>query len=158
MSQQKLGNWLPGSWVAASGGNAPPGSVPAGKEADGKPLFVARAKCHGGLHPGKVRQEFGAANIPYGGNEIKVNDYEVFVPEGRWVAASGGNIPQGAQVAGYEADGTALYVCRAKVAGGVHPGKVRPQFGAANIPYGHKEIKVTDYEVLVAELKSGVTD
>ena len=33
--------------------------------------------------------------------------------------------------------------------GGVHPGKVRPTFGAANIPWSREEVKVKDYEVLV---------
>jgi hypothetical protein len=69
-----------GEWVADSGGNIPPGAAPWGREANGEELFVARAVVIGGdLHPGKIRGEFGAANIPYGGKEVKVQFYEVLV-------------------------------------------------------------------------------
>ncbi|MDR2601270.1 MAG: DUF3421 domain-containing protein [Spirochaetaceae bacterium] len=67
------------NWVKASNGNIPDGAIPVGKEADGKPLYIARANYKNGVHIGKVRKEFGAANIPYGGSEVKVTDYEVLV-------------------------------------------------------------------------------
>ena len=136
-------------WVKACDGNIPKGAVISGKEANGENLYIARARYRGGLHPGKVRPEFGAANIPWGGKEEKVKCYEVFVGNGKWVQASGGNIPVGAIKAGKEADGKPLYIARAYYEGGLHPGKVRPEFGAANIPWGHKEVKVYNYEVLV---------
>jgi Protein of unknown function (DUF3421) len=70
-----------GTWVPASGGAVPEGAVAWGHEANGEALFVCRAYLNGGLHPGKVRGEFGAANIPYGGQEVKVYEYEVLVGE-----------------------------------------------------------------------------
>lgn len=140
-----------GEWVAASGGSVPNGASKQGNEADGTPLYLARAKYQGGLHPGKVRQAFAAANIPYGGKEVKVNSYEVFVGTAHWTTASNGKIPLGAVVVGYEANGEPLFSARAAYQGGVHLGKVRPSFGAANIPYGGKEIKVNPYEVLVSD-------
>ena len=136
-------------WKKASGGAVPAGAKPNGREADGTPLWVARASHAGGIHPGKVRLEFGAANIPYGGLEVKESDYDVLMEEGCWVKASGGRVPDGAVVAGFEADGKPLYVARAAYNGGIHQGKVRLEFGAANIPWGGKEVKVADYEVLV---------
>jgi len=139
-------------WQWATGGQIPSGAVHQGHEATGEPLYVALAGLSGGVHPGKVRQAFGAANIPYGGAEHKVNPYQVLLDAGRWVAAKGGAIPPGAVPAGFEgpADGgETLYVARAHYEGGLHPGKVRPAFGAANIPYGGKEVKVFEYEVLV---------
>lgn len=139
------------TWVKATGGNIPDGAVVVGYEQNGLPLFSARAEYAGGIHPGKVRIEFGAANIPYGGNEVKVNSYEVLVGSARWVSAENGEIPKGAIVAGREDDGTPLYAARAEYECGLHPGKVRPEFGAANIPYGGKEVKVSRYEVLVSE-------
>ena len=70
--------------------------------------------------------------------------------EGEWVAAEGGNIPEGAAAWGHEASGEGLFVARAVVVGDdLQPGKVRAEFGAANIPYGGKEVKVQFYEVLV---------
>jgi hypothetical protein len=137
------------TWKKASGGSIPSGAKSNGKEADGTPLWVARASHAGGIHPGKVRPAFGAANIPYGGKEIKVTDYEVLMEEGRWVKASGGKVPDGAVVSGFEANGEPLFVARAAYKGGIHQGKVRLAFGAANIPYGGNEVKVPDYEVLV---------
>jgi len=137
-------------WVSASGGSVPSGAVVAGHEADGTPLYVARAATHDGLHPGKVRPAFGAANIPYGGQEIKVNPYEVLVGEATWESARDGRVPDGAIVAGYEADGAPLFVARAHVHDGLHPGKVRLAFRAANIPWGGAEEKANPYEVLVA--------
>jgi hypothetical protein len=41
----------PGIWIAGSGGQIPDGAVVCGREANGDPLFVARANLNGGLHP-----------------------------------------------------------------------------------------------------------
>jgi hypothetical protein len=137
-------------WVEATGGAIPAGAVAQGHEADGESLWVCRANYQGGVHPGKVRGAFGAANIPYGGLEVKVNPYEVLMDAGEWVSDSGGNIPAGAAAWGHEANGEGLFVARAVVVGGdLHPGKIRGEFGGANIPYGGKEVKVQFYEVLV---------
>lgn len=138
-----------GLWIPMFGGRVPDGAVAHGWEADGKPLYVARAYLNGGLHIGKVRGEFNAANIPYGGREEKVFNYEVFMGPGVWVFAEGGRIPMNAVAYGYEASGETLFAARAFLNGGLHPGKVRPAFGAANIPWGGAEVKVPRYEVLV---------
>lgn len=136
-------------WKSESGGRIPTGAIVCGQEADGTPLYLCKANLEGGVHPGKVRPSFGAANIPWGGGEHKVNPYEVYCGGGEWKTSSGGNVPQGAIVCGREANGTPLYAARANLNGGVHPGKVRPSFGAANIPWGGGEHKVNPYEVLV---------
>lgn len=137
-------------WKAASGGNVPVGAVTAGHEQNGDPLFVCRANYKGGVHPGKVRQAFGACNIGWGGGEHKVSNYEVLTSESDqiWRAARGGHVPVGAVSAGNESNGDALFVCRAKYNGGLHPGKVRQAFGACNIGWGGGEHKVNSYEVL----------
>ncbi len=145
---------LRAEWIAACHGQIPRGATAQGYEASGEPLWIARASLntkgrYAGTHPGKVRPAFNAANIPYGGKEIPASCYEVWVGPARWVPASGGRIPQGAVMAGQEADGQPLYVARGMIKGGLHIGKVRPDFGAANIPYGGKELKVSTYEVLV---------
>ena len=137
------------TWINASNGAIPTGSAANGNEANGESLFVARAFLNGGLHPGKIRGEFGAANIPFGGLEVKVAQYEVLINPGRWIPAQGGQIPDGAVKLGAEADGTPLYVARAWYQGGLHPGKVRPEFLSANIGFGGKEVKVFEYEVLI---------
>jgi|GEM_PF-2689818 len=138
----------PVQWVSDSYGGIPYGAVVCGNEADGTPLYLARAYYNGGLHPGKVRPEFGSANIGYGDDEVKVNPYEVYCGGGTWVAASGGAVPAGAVVCGYDTNGEPLYAARAYYAGGLQIGKVRPEFGGADITYGGYEYTVNSYEVL----------
>ena len=139
-------------WQEAANGAIPEGAVVGGYEGDGAPLYIARVTCDdGSIHPGKVRSVFHAAYIPLGGQEVPFKHYQVFVGNCRWAKAADGKIPVGAIVAGCEADGTPLYVARAKYEDGLHIGKVRPSFGAANIPLGGKEIQINPYEVLVTE-------
>lgn len=65
----------------------------------------------------------------------------------KWVTASNGSVPKGA-VMGFNRDED-QYVCRAKWAGGIHPGKlIRGQ--ACFFGYGGGEKAVKSYEVLVA--------
>ncbi len=144
-----------GRWVPASGGDCPPGALRGGREDDGTPLFVARGPYQGSLTPGKLNRQFRNALIPYGGREVSLPDYEVLVADGGsapdwnrdWARAADGEVPRGAFRAGREADGTPLYVIRARYAGGFCPGKVNPAHGTGYISYGGKEILVEDYEV-----------
>ena len=69
----------PQKWVEAKNGEIPLDAVSAGKEADGNPLFVARADFAEGLHIGKVSPRFGAALIPFDGKENSVQKYEVLI-------------------------------------------------------------------------------
>ena len=101
------------------------------------------------VQPGKVRGAFRAADIPFDGDEVKVNPYEVLTISGKWARASNGNVPPDAYVAGYDVGGDELYVAVADLNGGRHPGKVRPGFGAANIGFGGSEVKVYEYDVLL---------
>ena len=68
-------------WSRASDGAIPTGAIVAGHEADGEPLYVARAEIEKGVHIGKVRREFGAALIPYGDKEIPLTPYEILITE-----------------------------------------------------------------------------
>jgi hypothetical protein len=70
-----------------------------------------------------------------------------------WVMACGGDVPANARPGGSEKDGTALYIARAKIEGGMHIGKVRADFKGAYIPWGGKERKVPYYEVYVGPQK-----
>jgi len=65
-----------------------------------------------------------------------------------WVSVKNGEIPAGALVAGYEADGTPLYVARTEHEGGLYPGKASKALGAIHINYEGKEVTKHDYEVL----------
>jgi hypothetical protein len=159
---------MPYHFVLASGGNIPTGAVPHGHEADGTPLWVARSPGRGespavfalfnSIQPGKVRPGFGAALIPFGGSEVAASEYEVLMDAGIWLSSSGGQVPDGAIVCGREANGDPLFVARASVGGGVHPGKLRFALGAAHIGFGGTETPVTDYEVLASQedLRRGI--
>ncbi|MEV6366931.1 DM9 repeat-containing protein [Micromonospora musae] len=137
-------------WETARGGRIPPDAVPHGYEADGEPLWVCRVRIHGGVHPGKVRPGFGAAQATWGGETVSVDEYEVLVDRGVWGVASRGAVPADALPAGRESDGEPLYVARAAIAPGtLHIGKVRHAFGAANIGSGNHEHKIHSYEVLL---------
>jgi uncharacterized protein DUF3421 len=141
-------------FLFASGGSIPAGATPHGNEADGTPLWVARSPGRsdpafiGSIQPGKVRPGFGGALIPFGGKEVPVTDYEVLIEAGIWIAGSNGQIPDGAVVCGREANGDPLFVARASLNGGLHPGKIRFAFGAAFIGFGGAEVAAANYEVL----------
>ncbi len=146
-------------FIGASGGRIPNGAQPHGREADGTSLWVARSPGNTipnnplgrTIQPGKVRQGFGAALIPCGGNEVPIGDYEVLFQQGIWTAGSEGQIPDAAIVCGREDNGDPLFVARAFLNGGLHPGKIRFGFGAALIGFGGVEVQVGNYEVLVSQ-------
>jgi hypothetical protein len=146
------------TFVPASGGQIPPGAWPDGQgsEGEGTPLWVARASLGGGLHLGKVRPGFGAALIPFGGQEVRVNDYEVLMEPGIWNGAirdgqADHGIPTNAIVCGHEPSGDPLFAARSAVGGaGVQPGKTRFGFAAASIGLGGREVFLGQFAVLVS--------
>ncbi|MDD9986508.1 MAG: DUF3421 domain-containing protein [Spirochaetaceae bacterium] len=76
-------------------------------------------------------------------------------PEGlpanlRWEPGSGGTVPSNAIPAGSEVGGTPLYICRAEIEGGTHPGKTRERIGSCAVAWGGREHYINPYEVLVA--------
>jgi len=68
-----------------------------------------------------------------------------------WVLTHGTQIPQGAFVGGQESDGTPLYITRTYFEGGIHPGKLSPNFKKGSIiGWGGDEIEVENHEILIA--------
>jgi hypothetical protein len=71
-----------GLWIDSDGsGRVPIGAVVCGEDADGAPLFVARANFNGGLHPGKTRPGMNGAFIGWGGTEHIVTPYQILVSQ-----------------------------------------------------------------------------
>lgn len=144
------------SWQPASGGVIPDDAVPAGED-----LYVARAKLQGVWTPGKVAKGHEHAYVPWGGEEHKVESYQVLVDTcigtfgagHHWEAAANGEVPKRALVAGHD-EGAPLFVARGTVEGEVCVGKVLPSHGVAYLPHGDHEHKVTEYEVLVFDKAS----
>ncbi|EDV33113.1 uncharacterized protein Dana_GF23006 [Drosophila ananassae] len=67
------------SWVPSSNGHVPHRAVESGHTRSGEPLFVGRGHHAGSLVVGKVHRSHGCLYIPFGGQEIKIHNYEVLV-------------------------------------------------------------------------------
>jgi len=83
-------------------------------------------------------------------NEVGSEDRPKRASDGvvSWVAASAGEVPEGALVGG-EDNGSPLYIARAEHEGGIIPGKFLAEHGVAYIPWGGAENAKDAYEVLV---------
>ena len=92
-------------WVSAKNGSIPAGAVKGGNEkAPGsEDLYVCRARHMDGVHPGKVRPAFKGCDVPWGGKEFTIADYQVLTGEFQWASSSEGSIPAGAVRGGREA-------------------------------------------------------
>jgi len=66
-------------WEFATGGEVPTGSIEVGKTADGEPLYMGRCLYKGTQTPGKLHPSHGCLYIPFSGEEVSVNEYEVLV-------------------------------------------------------------------------------
>ena len=133
--------------------------IQGGQNRNNVPLYLCRAKFNGGIHPGKLNlKRHKGCHISWGGTEHEIsnlNNWEYAIsetkilPNQNWQFTAGGAIPYAALQTGREANGVYLYTCRAKMNGGMHPGKVRAEFGGCNIPYGGREYTVIEYDVLI---------
>ncbi|KAJ2361459.1 hypothetical protein H4S01_005252 [Coemansia sp. RSA 2610] len=143
-------------WVKASNGYIPPNAVQSGVEADGKPLFLARAPYQGGVHPGKVGQHIqgGGFSVGYGHKEHNLPDYEVLCGDAsklRWVKQEGALVIQGfvPVPVGHEETGEPLYAAKTLYEGSQQPGKCAPHIKKGmSFAYGHKERETDNYLVL----------
>jgi len=68
-----------GHWVAVSGENVPDEAYAAGQSEDGETLYIGRVNHEDSVTLGKVQKSHGVCYIPYGGQEVAFQDYEVFV-------------------------------------------------------------------------------
>lgn len=120
-----------------------------GADSDGAILVPFRAAQGGGLHPGKYNAVTHQGYVSFGGQELEIKDprAEVFIGAGVWTPARGG-LPVGAIPAGYDGDGSTLYMIRADAGGAQSLGKYSDKRHEAYVPYGGAEVPVTDFEVL----------
>ncbi|KAJ2312129.1 hypothetical protein H4R23_005259 [Coemansia sp. Cherry 401B] len=143
-------------WVKASNGHIPSDALQSGIEADGKPLFLARAPYQGGMHPGKVGRHIqgGGFSVGYGHKEHNLPDYEVLCGDAsrlRWVKQEGALNIQGfvPVPVGREATGEPLYAAKTLHEGSMQPGKCAPHINKGmSFAYGHKECETNRYMVL----------
>lgn len=138
------------AWVPCAGGSVPPNAVRTGNTRSGEPLYVGRGHHGGSLAVGKIHPSHGCLYIPFGGQEVRVNTYEVLVYERRdnWVGSTPNFTPPGAVVAGHDSDNAPIYVGRALHEGEMLPAKVIPSKGCAYVCYSGYEVNKHNFEVL----------
>jgi len=67
------------AWQSVHGGCIPPSAVVMGYTADGEKLFMGRAFHDGTLTPGKLQPSHKSLYIPYNGEEVPVDEFEVMI-------------------------------------------------------------------------------
>lgn len=67
------------TWSPVQGGDVPANALPGGETEDGEPLFVGRVQHEGSVTLGKVQASHGTCYIPYAGQELAFQEYEVLV-------------------------------------------------------------------------------
>uniref|UniRef100_T1H389 DUF3421 domain-containing protein n=1 Tax=Megaselia scalaris TaxID=36166 RepID=T1H389_MEGSC len=102
------------------------------------------------LTPGKVHPSHGCLYLPYGGQEQRLDGYEVLVEREQWVQCDVNSMPPNAFLAGHDSDGTPIYVGRAYHSGDILPAKVVPSKNKAYVAFGGVEHEKYDIEVLTA--------
>ncbi|XP_061401589.1 uncharacterized protein LOC133337374 [Musca vetustissima] len=139
------------SWVQCEYGQVPANAVVTGHSDDGEPLYIGRGPHCGSLSIGKVHSSHGCLYIPYGGQEISLDHYEILVRDPRdiWVPSGLHSTPANAVVAGRDTDGSVIYVARALSNGVMVPAKFIPGRCEAYVASDGNEVRTPTVEVLV---------
>lgn len=129
----------------------PSGLFVAGQDSNGAPFFLCRAYYSGSWVPGKTWPGYPNCNIPYGGREIIMHNFQVYYgqPQGYWQHARGGAIPYHALVVGRDTNGNTLYLCHGRYANSIIPGKTWAGYSHCNVPYGGREVLLYNYAIYV---------
>ena len=150
-------------WLPASHPEVPTDALRIGSTTDGTTLHVARGEIGGGVQPGRALPTAaggGFAAAYGGGSRPQEGEYWVLscaLGGGavQPMPASEGRVPPNALVAGWEADGTPLYVALCPLPSfsparplGLVPGKVRPGLGGAVCAHAGQEHTMRQYFVL----------
>lgn len=118
-----------------------------GTDTDGKPLFLCLGRLLNSTQPGKTWSGYGHCNVPYGGKEYIVNDYQVPPAStfGHVFWQNGGGSPL--QI-GRDTNGNPLFLCQVYFKGSKQPGKTWPGYKHCNISYAGQEIITDNYRIL----------
>lgn len=133
-------------WMNMQSYNGVPAHAVVGGMQRFQPLFICRGNYNGGIHPGKLIN--GTCQISWGGHQIDLTQFQVLTSRTRlaWVPAGHGALPANAIYGGGE-NGHPLYICQARYAGSVYPGKVVGR--NCNIAFQGREVTLPNYNVLV---------
>lgn len=138
------------SWCICEHGAVPSSAVSSGNAANGEPLYIGRGHHMTSLSVGKIHPSHGCLYIPFGGQEISLDHYEVLVYENydKWHIVPLGQTPPNAVVAGHDSDGTTIFVGRSWHEGQFIPAKVIPQRNEAYVCCDGAEIPKDSIEIL----------
>ena len=138
------------SWLPGKNSQSPPeGAVLAGYDSDRSPIYVGRVMYEGNQLPAKVIPRKKLCHTQHNGEEIEMISYEALCHgDIAWVPFRG-DIPANALECGRLICGEAVYVGRGPHLGSLTPGKVLPSEKVLYIPFGWKEVRINDFEILV---------
>lgn len=81
------------TWQPCFGANIPPNAIKAGETVDGgEPLFIGRGNYNNSLVVGKIQPSHACLYIPFNGQEIKLDKYEILVYGGAAVGGQEGDL------------------------------------------------------------------
>ena len=124
-----------------------------GVDTNGRPLYLCLARLYNSTQPGKTWEGYGRCNVPYGGKEYILNDFEVpsqsMFNGTYWQDNSGLAI-----TVGRDSNGTPLFLCQTMFKGSKQPGKTWTGYNHCNISYGGNEIITNNFRVLANDRRS----
>ncbi|XP_065367351.1 uncharacterized protein LOC135960076 [Calliphora vicina] len=137
-------------WCPCENGAVPSTAVSSGETSCCEPLYIGRGHHANSLSVGKIHPSHGCLYIPFAGQETKLCTYEVLVCENndKWLPSSLDHIPHNAVVAGFDSDGTAIFVGRSLHEGQLLPAKVVPARSEAYVCCDGSEIQKNDVDIL----------
>lgn len=137
------------TWVPVSYGKVPQRAVSSKTTCIGESIWIGRAPHQRSLTPGKIHPSHNCIYIPYGGEEIKIRNYEALVYPETWIS-SGVNcsLPSDAVVGGCDTDGSSIYVGRCEYNLDIIPAKVIPSKNVCFVSYCGREISMKSYDLL----------
>ncbi|KAJ6225050.1 hypothetical protein RDWZM_003595 [Blomia tropicalis] len=139
-------------WQRGSNGFVSDDAVIGGNDVNGERIFVGRVHHGGDLIPGKIVPSHGVLYVPYAGDEHSHREYEFLVKPNygdyMWTNTADGDVPGNAVMGGNTSDGENLFIGRAFYEGSWVVGKVHPSHRVLYVPFGGKEVSISDYEIL----------
>ncbi|XP_061395788.1 uncharacterized protein LOC133331408 [Musca vetustissima] len=127
-----------------------------GTDEDGNDIYAARGYYNNDLIPAYYCPRKNGVYAAWGfKSQFLTSNIEILDiscdndAEYKWVAASEGELPENALVAGHTSYSEPLYIARAVHEGKTLYGKLHRQYKMAYMPFGDAEVFNTQYEVLV---------
>ncbi|XP_044262834.1 uncharacterized protein LOC123010199 [Tribolium madens] len=131
-------------------GGVPSTALWGGEDIDGHQIYVGRAYFKSDWIPAKVIPGRSKAYVAYGGKEYTVDRFQVLCEQRfDWVKTTEDKIPEGAVEGGRTVGGEPLYIGRVEHEGSHTVGKVHPSDKCCSIPFDGKELRFSEYEILI---------